>query len=401
MPAFQYTAIDATGKQRKGLIEGDTAKAVRSQLREQQLAPVDVVEVKERKQQQGRGGSNINTQDLALTTRELATMVDAGIPLEETLRAVGEQARNSRIKSILFAVRGKVLEGHTLASGLNNFPRTFDELFRATITAGESSGRLGDTLSRIADFTESREKLKQTAISAIIYPSIILVVAIGIIALMLTVFVPQMEAQFTRQGNELPAITQFVIGVSNFLLNYWLIFLVGIPALLIGLILLVRVPGPRKIWHGIILKLPGLGGLSRDLNAARFTRTLAILQESSVPILDGMQLASAVCTNVLIRVQVQEAIRAVREGASLHNALDNGNLPPMVVSLIANGEASGRLEAMLYQAAETLETQTTNRINRLLALINPLMMLMVGALVAGIALSIMMPLMQSVQNLPR
>lgn len=400
MPAFQYTALSQSGKQRKGILEGDTAKAIRAQLREQSLIPVDVVEIKDRKSTTSRGNS-IATKDLALTTRELSTMVDAGIPLEESLRAVGEQASNARIKSILFAVRGKVLEGHSLATGLNAFPNAFDGLFRSTVKAGESSGRLGETLTRLADFTEAREKLKQSAINAIIYPCIILVLAFAMIGLMLMLFVPRMEALFARQGGELPLPTQIVVSISDFMLSNWWLFAIVLPLLVIATMLLLRLPKPKRIWHGIILRIPGIGSLSRGLNAARFTRTLAILQESSVPILDGMQLASAVCTNVVIREQAQHASKAVREGASLNQALDNGELPPMVVSLIANGEASGRLEAMLYQAAETLETQTDNRITRLLALLNPLLMIFVGLTVGFIALSIMMPLMESVQTLGR
>jgi len=317
MGAFEYVALDATGKEAKGLIEGDTPRHVRQILRERRLLPVKVTEVAQREARRQRSFSlrrGMSPAELALVTRQLASLSQSGLPLEESLLAVSQQNDQPRTKSILLGVRGKVMEGHTLADGLGEFPQAFPDLYRATIAAGEQSGHLDVVLERLADYTEARHELRQRVTNAMIYPIALVVMAIGIISFMLASVVPKIVQVFENTAAELPALTRGLISTSDFLRNHWFLVIVAVGALSWGTWWLLQREGPRRRYHRTLLALPIIGRLTRGINTARFTRTFSILAGSGVPILEAMKISAGVIENLPMRDAVTDAAVRVREG---------------------------------------------------------------------------------------
>ena len=404
MGAFEYVALDRGGKESKGLIEGDTPKHVRQILRDRHLLPVQVTEVAQREARRQRGFSirrGMSPTELALITRQLASLTQSGLPLEESLLAVGQQNDQPRTKSILLGVRSKVMEGHTLADGLGEFPQAFPELYRATVAAGEQSGHLDVVLERLAEYTEARQSLRQTVTNALIYPIVLVVMAIAIISFMLATVVPQIVGVFENTGGELPALTRGLIASSNFLRNHWFLLIIGIAALAYGTWWLLRKSGPKRRYHKFLLRTPLASRLTRGINTARFTRTLSILAGSGVPILDAMKIAAEVVENLPMRDAVQEAALRVREGASIAKSLGASKLfPPMMIHLVSSGEASGRLEDMLSRAATNQEREVNGLIATLLGILQPLLIVIMGAIVMTIVLAILLPIFE-INNLIR
>ncbi|CAK0743743.1 Type II secretion system protein F [Gammaproteobacteria bacterium] len=398
MGAFEYTALDSEGHNRKGVLEGDTARAVRAQLREQKLTPLTVEEVHRhgvRVVGHGRVRRGISAGDLALITRQLATLVGSGLPVEESLGTVAQQTEKSRIKSMILGVRSRVVEGHSLAAALTDFPNAFPELYRATIAAGEQSGHLDAVLDRLADFTESRQAVGQRTWLALLYPALVTVVALLVVGALLVYVVPQVVQVFQGTGQQLPWLTRALIAVSSFLQKWWMILLGGLITAGVALRILLRRPGPRLNFHRLILRLPLFGRLERGMNTSRFARTLSILAASNVPVLDALRIAGAVLSNLVMRAAVEEAARRVREGSALHQAVGtSGYFPPMTVHLIASGEASGRLEEMLERAAVTQEREVDTYVATLLGLFEPLLILIMGGLVLIIVLAILLPIFE-------
>jgi len=404
MGAFEYTALDRSGKEMRGLIEGDTAKHVRQLLRERHLLPVDVTEVvqkESRREWQFSLRRGMSAKELALLTRQLATLTQSGLPLEEALHAVGQQNDNPRTKSILLGVRSRVMEGHTLADGLGEFPHAFPELYRATVSAGEQSGHLDAVLERLAEFTESRQVLQQQIRNALIYPIALVVTAAGIISFMLAYVVPKVVYIFERYETELPLLTRIMIGSSDFLRNHWLILIIAVVAIVFGTRRILRREAPKRRYHRILLRLPVIGSLTRGINTARFTQTLSILAGSGVPILDSLRIASQVVVNIPMREAVREASLRVREGAMISRSLETSRLfPPMTTHLIASGEASGRLEEMLSRAAANQEREVDNLVTTLLGIMQPLLVIVMAAIVLLIVLAILLPIFE-INNLIR
>jgi len=404
MGAFEYTALDRSGKEMRGLIEGDTAKHVRQLLRERHLLPVDVTEVvqkESRREWQFSLRRGMSAKELALLTRQLATLTQSGLPLEEALHAVGQQNDNPRTKSILLGVRSRVMEGHTLADGLGEFPHAFPELYRATVSAGEQSGHLDAVLERLAEFTESRQVLQQQIRNALIYPIALVVTAAGIISFMLAYVVPKVVYIFERYETELPLLTRIMIGSSDFLRNHWLILIIAVVATVFGTRRILRREGPKRRYHRMLLRLPVIGSLTRGINTARFTQTLSILAGSGVPILDSLRIASQVVVNIPMREAVREASLRVREGAMISRSLETSRLfPPMTTHLIASGEASGRLEEMLSRAAANQEREVDNLVTTLLGIMQPLLVIVMAAIVLLIVLAILLPIFE-INNLIR
>jgi len=404
MGAFEYTALDRSGKESRGLIEGDTARHVRQLLRERHLLPVEVTEVvqkESRRQWQFSLRRGMSAKDLALLTRQLATLTQSGLPLEEALLAVSQQNDNPRTKSILLGVRSRVMEGHTLADGLGEFPNAFPELYRATVAAGEQSGHLDAVLERLAEFTESRQVLQQQIRNALIYPVALVVTAVAIISFMLAYVVPKVVYIFERYDTELPVLTRIMIGSSDFLRNHWLLLILGIGAIIIGTRRLLRRQGPKRRYHRLLLRLPIVGSLTQGINTARFTQTLSILAGSGVPILDSLRIASQVVVNIPMREAVREASLRVREGAMISRSLETSRLfPPMTTHLIASGEASGRLEEMLARAAANQEREVDNLVTTLLGIMQPLLVIVMAAIVLLIVLAILLPIFE-INNLIR
>ncbi len=399
MGAFEYIALDDSGKEKKGVLEGDTARQVRQQLRDQGWVPLDVSESSERASRSGSGQEKVRIRrgvsatDLALITRQLATLVRAGLPLEETLQAAAQQTEKARLQSMLLAVRSRVMEGHTLATGLGDFPHVFPEIYRTTVSAGEQSGHLEVVLERLADYTENRQQMQSKIQLALFYPALLTLVAVGVVIGLMTFVVPQVVQVFDNIGQELPGLTRTLIAMSDFLRNYGLLMLVLLGLAGGGLAWLLKKEGPKRRFHEILLRLPLIGRLERGVNAGRFARTFSIVTASGVPVLDGLRIASEVMSNLPMRESVEEATRKVREGASIYAALDkSGYFPPMMVHLIASGEASGKLEEMLERAATNQEREIETLISAVMGLFEPILILVMGAVVLIIVLAILLPI---------
>lgn len=396
MAAFQYAAMDKRGRTRRGLLEGDTARQVRQQLRERGLTPVEVDEVTGREQRGGghrQWGMRIGATELALVTRQLATLVSSGFPLEEALGSVARQAGGKRLSSLLLAVRTRVLEGHTLATALSDFPRVFPELYRATVAAGEQSGHLDVVFERLADYTEARQQMRQKIGLALFYPLLLTSVAILIVAGLLTYVVPQVVQVFASIGQQLPLLTRSLIAVSDFLRTYGLLLVGALAALALGFGYGMRRPGFRRPMHRLLLRLPLIARLIRGINTARYARTFSILMASGVPVLEALRISSQVISNLPMHEAVEQAAVRVKEGASLHTAInESGYFPPMTVQLIASGEASGRLETMLERAAVQQERETETLIAALLGIFEPVLILSMGVVVLTIVLAILLPI---------
>ena len=361
MGAFEFVALDKSGKESKGLLEGDTPRHVRQMLRERQLLPVSVTEVAKKESRRQSNFSirrGMSASELALLTRQLATLSQAGLPLEEALLAVSQQNENPRTQSILLGVRSRVMEGHSLADGLADFPQAFPELYRATVAAGEQSGHLDAVLERLAEFTETRQLLQQQIQNALIYPIALVVTAVAIISFMLAYVVPKVVYIFENYDQQLPLLTRIMIGASDFIRDYWVVLIIGIIATVYGMRQLLKKEGPNRKFHHLLLRLPVVSKLTRGINTARFTQTLSILAGSGVPILESLRIAAQVVVNVPMREAVEEASLRIREGAMISRSLAASRLfPPMTTHLISSGEASGRLEEMLHRAATNQERE--------------------------------------------
>ncbi|MFW2404112.1 MAG: type II secretion system inner membrane protein GspF [Gammaproteobacteria bacterium] len=398
MGAFEYTAVDSRGKEKKGVIEGDTAKRVRQQLRERDLLPLAVTEIAEKeatRQQSFTIRRTLGAADLALITRQIATLVHSSMPIEEALTAVGEQTDNPRIKSIIMGVRAKVMEGHTLADGLGDFPKAFPTLYRATVAAGEQSGHLDAVLERLADYTESRQELRQKVMNAMIYPIVLTVLALGIVSLMLVYVVPKVVGVFANTGQELPTLTTALIFLSDFLRDYGLLLAAGLGILAWIINRLLKNPGPRRKRDLMLLSLPVIGRIVRGFNTARFTRTLSILTGSGVPVLESLKISSEVITNLPMHDGVQDAAERIREGAPIGKSLgESGHFPPLVIHLISSGEVSGELDDMLSRAAQNQEREIDGLIAALLGILEPALIVGMGVIVLTIVLAILLPIFE-------
>ncbi|MES1925488.1 type II secretion system inner membrane protein GspF [Salinisphaera sp. T31B1] len=395
MAAFEYVALDGRGREKKGVMEGDAPRAIRAQLREQGLTPIEVNEVADRRRGGRRGFSfsrGISVTELALFTRQLATLCHAGLPMEEALKAVAEQTDNERVQKIIVGVRSQVVEGHTLADALGSFPNSFDELYRATTAAGEQSGRIDEVLNGLADYVEDQQSMRQKVLAAMIYPAFLSVVAIGIVIALLATVVPNLVQVFNSVDADLPALTTGLIAVSDFLRAWgWLLALV-IAGLVAGFVYGMRRPGFKRAVQSRILATPLIGRFVRGVNTARFTRTLSILTRSGVPALDAMTIGADVVTNLPMRDAIQRAATRVREGDAIHRALGRERLfPPITLHMIANGEVSGELDMMLGRAAEHQEREVETLRQGVMGILGPMVILIMGGLVLVIVLAILLP----------
>ncbi|MBT8078669.1 MAG: type II secretion system inner membrane protein GspF [Gammaproteobacteria bacterium] len=398
MGAFEFVAVDKSGKETRGLLEGDTAKHVRQTLRERSLLPVKVTEVarkEARRQTTFSVRKGLSASELAVITRQLATLSQSGLPLEEALLAVSQQNDQPRTKSILLGVRSKVMEGHTLADGLADFPQAFPDLYRATVAAGEQSGHLDVVLERLAEFTESRQVLQQQVRNALIYPIALVVTAVGIISFMLAYVVPKVVYIFENYGQELPLLTRIMITSSDIIRDYWIVIIAVIGIVIVAIRKLLKQEGPRRKYHRMLLRLPVIRKLTQGINTARFTQTLSILSGSGVPILEALRIGSQVIVNIPMREAVEEASLRVREGAMISKSLAASKLfPPLTMHLISSGEASGKLEEMLARAASNQEREVDGLIATLLGILQPLLVIVMAAIVLLIVLAILLPIFE-------
>ncbi|MGI0153040.1 type II secretion system inner membrane protein GspF [Pseudidiomarina sp. WS423] len=422
MAAYAFQALNASGRKTKGVIEADTERQVRSQLREQGLIPVSV-ELAEQGRSRSRGetvspssgarsaaGSGagsaspslltrlqtrgVSAGDLALITRQLATLVGAALPIEQALFAVSEQTDKARLQKLLMAVRSKVVEGYSLAEAMAEYPHVFDKLFTSMVAAGERSGHLGEVLNRLADYTEQRNRLKGQLVQALVYPAIMTLVAIGVVIFLLVSVVPQIVEQFSDLDQALPATTRFLLAASEFLQAYGLIALIMI---LLGLAVggqLLRKPERRDKFDAFVLKVPLVGRVIKAVNTARFARTLSILAASAVPLLDALKITGKVMTNRAMQIAIDEACDRVREGSSLRAALAQSKLfPPMMLHMIAAGEKSGELEQLLGRAADNQDRDFETTMNVALKIFEPALIVGMAGVVLLIVLAIIQPIL--------
>jgi len=398
MGAFEYTAVDSDGKQLRGILEGDTARQVRQQLRDKDLLPLTVTESAEKESSRQASFSfkkGMSASDLAVLTRQLATLAQAGMPLEQALAAIGEQNDNERMQSIVLGVRARVMEGYSLADGLKDFPRAFPSIYRATVEAGEQSGHLDAILERLADYTESRQELVQKVRNAMIYPAVLMSFCLLIVTLMMTYVVPKVVGVFVNTGQELPGPTAALIAISDFIQAYGWLVLIVLAGLGFGAVRLLRQPGPKRSFDLFMLKVPVVGKIIRGLNTARFMRTFSIMTESGVPILEGLRISAEVVSNIPMREAVSEATLRIREGAPIGKSLGkSGHFPPLCIHLITSGEASGKLDSMLGKAAGQQEREMDGLISTMLNILEPAMIILMGILVLAMVVAMLLPIFE-------
>lgn len=398
MSAFEYIALDQKGREKKGILEGDSARLVRQQLREKNLVPLTVTEVKKQSASNKNNvfvfNQKINTTELALMTRQLATLSRSGIPLDEATATVARQSIKPKIKKLLLGVRAKILEGHTLADGLRDYPHIFSEMYCATVAAGEQSGHLDVVLERLADYSEQRQQMQQRMKLALIYPVILTVMAILVVGGLLTYVVPEVVKVFSDTGQQLPFLTIALIAVSDFMQDWFIYLLLALVAGFTAFKKLVQKPVFKKRYHQFLLKVPVLGNVVLGGNSAQFSRTLSILAASGVPILDAMRIAVKVMEIIPMREAVENAAQQVSEGSSLSKTLEqSGYFNPMLINLIASGEATGQLEQMLERAAINQERELETTMAMLMGLLEPLLIVAMGGVVLIIVLAILLPVL--------
>ena len=404
MGAFEYVAVDSAGREHKGVLEGDTPRHVRQLLREQSMLPVAVKEVTEQETSHagvGTGRLSIRYQrglsaaDLSLVTRQLATLVKSSLPLEEALFAVSQQTDKPRVRNIMLGVRSKVMEGHTLADSLAEFPNSFPEIYRATIAASEQSGHLDAVMERLADYTENREALRSRTLGAMLYPVLLFVVCVAIVFFLLVSVVPKVVEVFRNSEAELHLLTQALIAGSDFMRAYGVFLVVGIVAAIWLFRRSLRIESNRRRWHEFLLRLPLIGKVVRGSNTARFARTLSTLTASTVPVLDALRISGEVVTNLPMKAAVNDAAVRVREGAAIGRSLGASRLfPPMMIHLISSGESSGELDTMLERAAQHQERELDSVLQAVVGLLGPLMILLMGGLVLVIVMAMLLPIFE-------
>lgn len=401
MSAFHYVAVNAAGKEQKGVIEADTERQARQQLRDNHLIPLSL-KATQQKKSQVTGFFRINlfrapslsAKELAFLTRQIATLLKAGMPLEEVLLAVSEQAEKARLKGLVLSVRGKVLEGHSLAAAMSEYPQAFPDWYSATVAAGERSGHLDEVLLRLADYTEQQWQMRQKVQMALIYPVMIVFVALGIVTFLLEYVVPKMVSIYGQLNQSLPTLTAILIGVSSGI-KAWGIYIILVLVISIYLLrrAIKRSEDFRAKVHKFLLRLPAVGYMVRTTNTARFARTLSLLSAAGVPLLEAMAISAKLVTCIPIRDALEIAAQRVREGAAMHLALKQTTyFQPLSVHLIASGETSGQLEAMLERVSQHQESEMGRVIEVSLALFEPAMILIMGAIVLFIVLAVLLPI---------
>ena len=395
MPAFAYQALDNSGKTQRGVLQGDTARAVRASLREQGLNPFEVSEVAHAQQSGAVFRRGLSGTQLALLTRQLATLLKAGLPVDEALAALAEQNDDNQMRTLVVSLRARVLEGASLAAGLADAPESFPEIYRASVAAGEQSGRLDQVLTRLADYSEARDALNQKVWAALAYPLLLTIVAVAVVTGLLAYVVPQIVGVFTQMHQALPWPTRALLALSSFVKAWGWLLLVLIVVAALGGKLALRAEAARYRWHELLLRLPLIGRLVRAANTARCTRTLALLTASAVPLLDSLQIGAQVVANLPMRAAIKRAAAKVREGGSFSRALgESGYFPPVALRLIASGERAGELERMLDEAANNQQRDLDRWVATLTAILGPLVILLVGAMVLFIVLAILLPIFE-------
>lgn len=399
MAAFEYFALNKRGREEKGVLEADSVRQVRQLLRERGLTPL---EVNPTRKKEASGPSPVFTglfkpsmsmSDRALVTRQLATLIGAGLPVEEALMATSRQSEKPVIERMMLTIRSRVMEGYSLAASLSEYPRAFPPLHCATVAAGESAGHLDLVLNRLADFTDMQQATSSRVKQALVYPVILFLLTVFILAGLLGYVVPDIVEVFSDSGQALPWLTVAVITLSEIVEDYGLLMLLALVVFWVGLQRLIAVPRVRLTFDRRILQLPLAGKLSRGTNTAQFASTLSILSSSGVPLVEAMRIAGEVLTNSWLRQRVSQATVRVSEGSSLASALEQGgDFPPMMLHMIASGEASGELDQMLGRVAVHQQQDAELLMTMLLNLFGPMMLVLMGGAVFTIVMAILLPI---------
>jgi general secretion pathway protein F len=391
MGAYQYQALKKNGGTSKGVIEADSERHARQLLREQALIPTEIQTLSQ--QRAANAKSKISAADLSLLTRQLATLIAAGIPVEESLRGVSEQTEKDKVRELIIGIRAKVLEGYGLAQAMSHYPNAFPELYRATVGSGEQTGRLDLVLEKLADYTENQQTTRQKVQQALIYPLIMIIVSIAIISFLLTFVVPKIIEVFTSSGQTLPEMTLILISISQFIKNYGLYTLVAIILAIIAFKNSLNNIKIKTRWHQLILKLPLVSYLTKTINVARYIHTFGILFAAGVSVLETMRVSASLVTNVVMRQSFDTATVRVREGSGIHQALkETRYISPMAIHLIASGEKSGQLSNMMERAANHLDNEVKRLIDTSLTLLEPMVILLMGVVVLFIVLATLLPI---------
>ena len=402
MPAFRYEAVDAQGLSSKGVLQADSPRAARSDLRTRGLIPLAIDLITAQVDAQGRVrarafgfGDRLSTLELALFTRQLASLLEAQLPLEQALDALMEQAEQAYLRDLVAAIRAEVIGGASLSDALTQHPRDFADIYRALVASGEQIGQLSGVLSRLADFVERRNSLVQKVKLAFTYPAIVTVVAFSIVIFLLTYVVPQIVSVFANTKQQLPFLTIAMLALSDFVRHWgWLVALI-ITAALIWWRRWLRDPEHRMRWHRWLLTAPLYGRFERSLNTSRFASTLAITISSGVPILRALQTSRDTLSNLAMRQQVEEASASVREGVGLARALAvHKHFPPILIHMIRAGEVTGELPVMLNRAAQMQEQDLERRALTIAGLLEPALILAMGVVVLLIVLAVLMPIIE-------
>jgi general secretion pathway protein F len=394
MPAFKYDALDASGKSRTGLLEADTLKAARTQLRTQGLVPLDVKAVAAQPGKKARFARRaFKAAGLAVWTRQLAGLISAGLPLERSMAALADEAEDPRQRELMSQLKAEVNAGSSFARALGTAPREFDDVYRAVVAAGEQSGALGPVLESLADDLEEQQRLRSELFGALAYPVIVCIIAVLAVSFLLTYVVPQVAAVFTQTRQTLPLLTRIMMGTSDVLRNWGWVILIIVVGGFIGTKQLLKREGPRQRFDAAFLNLPLLGRLARGYNAARFSGTLAMLAGAGVPILKALQAAAETLSNSAMRADAMDALAQVREGAPLGAALAGKKRFPGLLSMFARlGEQTGQLPDMLQRAAKQLGNEVKRRAMTLATLLEPLLIVAMGGVVMLIVLSVLLPI---------
>lgn len=390
---FDYLAKDRSGREIRGRIDATSERSARSALRNKTLTPVKLKSV--RLHGVKRRSKAIAPRELVLLTRQLATLTSAALPLDECLLALMRQAQKPAICEMLSALHQKIREGESFADALALYPAIFSPVYRATVQAGEAAGKLDVVLIQLADHTERSWTLKSKMTQAMIYPALLLTVAVVVISVLLTAVVPQITSQFVHMGHQLPFATRLLIAISDGLRVFgpFILGIIIVTVLCVGLA--IRSPGRKKTWHHMLTRLPLVGNVVRDLAIARYVRTLSILTAGAVPLIKAMGISAAVVTNLHLSDELERAAERVREGGSLTQSLsETGLFSPMMQHMIGSGEKSGELQSLMNRAAELQETQFAGQMTILMAVAEPLLVITMAGVVLFIILAILQPILQ-------
>ncbi|MEQ8783463.1 MAG: type II secretion system inner membrane protein GspF [Roseibium album] len=398
MAAFEYAALDGRGKQKRGVLEADSLRQTRQMLRDQGLVPLNVEPASERKTRSQGGGFSfarrLGALDRVLLTRQLATLVAASMPIEEALQAVAQQSEKQHVRALVMGIRSRVLEGHSLASSLAQYPGSFNDLYRSTVAAGEQSGYLDKVLDNLADYQERQFESRRDVEMAMLYPVVLTLLAFGIVGALMIYVVPDMVGVIENMGQELPTSTRVLIALSEWTQSYWWLLLIAVVLGVAGGRWLLAQPNVRLAWDRQKLGAPFISRITRSSNAARYANTLSILTSSGVPLVEAMNIAGEVVSNKWLQRRLTDATQRVSEGSSLRVALEGvGYFPPMLLHMVASGESSGELDSMLDKVARYQQSEVERIVTTLVRLFEPLMLVVMGGLVMFIVMAILLPIL--------